>query len=138
MKALFPLILIYGLITLTACDRPACSNANPIFDEYPPSAEVYKAALAKELGKREADQLSYWIQKHEKIEGQDYLYCNVQGDDLCAILVLSAADWKKLSSVVEAGAISYRGAELTNLKYQILAEGGKTQFVFMDYENIID
>lgn len=80
----------------------------------------------------------YWLNKHEEIAGQDHLYFNVQGEDLCAQMVLTAQEWHKLQPVITAKAVSYRGVQFTDLRYEIKSEASSTQFLFMDFGSIID
>lgn len=131
-------VLMFSSICLVSCDRPRCDNANPIFEGNEPSSKKYKAELAKQLNAIDQTKLTYWLQKYEEQEGKEYLYFNIQGDDLCAILHLSMTHWDKLEKVREKKGAGRRGAKFTNLKFKVIQDSLSTQFIYTSYDSIID
>ena len=134
----FPYALFCLLILITACDRPECSNSNPIFEKFDPSTEPYKDELAKQLAIVDQSKLRYWLAEYHEKDGQEYLYCFVQGDGLCAKIMLTVKQWNKIEGIRRTKGKSYQGAGLKNLKFYILRDSGKTKFVYKDLDRIID
>ena len=78
------------------------------------------------------------LQKYDNQNGKETLYFNIQGDGLCAILHLSVNHWNKLEHIRERKGIGRRGAEFTNLKFQIYQDSSSTDFVYISYDRLID
>lgn len=131
-------LLILSLTAFVSCDRPKCENKNPIFNNTEPSSKVYKDELVNVLNGIDQSKLTYWLQKYDEQNGIETLYFNIQGDGLCAILHLSVNDWKKLENVRERKGVGRRGAEFTNLKFDIVQDSLSTNFVYKTYDRIID
>jgi hypothetical protein len=128
-------ILINGFI---ACDRPQCTNNNPVFEKNKPSSKIYKDELVKQLKIIDQTKLTFWLQKYEDIGGKESLYFNIQGDGLCAILHLTIKDWNKLENIRKRKGIGRRGAEFTNLKFKINQDSLSTDFEYISYDKLID
>ncbi len=45
--------------------------------------------------------LTYCLQKYEENNEKEFLYFNIQGDELCAILILTMNNWEKLENIKE-------------------------------------
>jgi hypothetical protein len=133
---LFNLILLLGFVS---CDRPECNNENPIFENNIPDSKIYKDELINQLNKIDQSKLTYWLQKYDDQNGKESLYFHIQGDGLCAILNLTIYnDWNKLENVRERKGIGRRGAEFTNLKFEIIKDSLSTEFVYKTFDRIID
>ena len=133
---LFNLILLLGFVS---CDRPDCNNENPIFENNIPDSKIYKDELVNQLNKIDQSKLTYWLQKYDDQNGKESLYFHIQGDGLCAILNLTIYnDWNKLENVRERKGIGRRGAEFTNLKFEIIKDSLSTEFVYKTFDRIID
>ena len=128
-------VLAFGLIS---CDRPQCNNQNPIFDSNLPESKFYKDELVKQLESIDQTKLTYWLQKYDEKEGREYLYFHIQGDGLCAQIVLTMYQWNKLEMVREKKGVSYRGAEFTELKFDVQQDSLTTDFVYKTFDRIID
>lgn len=124
-------------IAALSCDRPTCSNTNPVFDKLTPDSEEYKAELAKHLQK-DAN-VTYWIERYEEKDGQPYLHVFVQGDSLCAkgIVQINRSD-ETAAGVIKAKAGGYHGAELSNPELEIHRDASTTTFSFARQGRIID
>ncbi|MCA9767167.1 MAG: hypothetical protein KC455_12215, partial [Carnobacterium sp.] len=81
---------------------------------------------------------TYWLQKYDEKDGKEYLYFHIQGNGLCAILNLRVNNWTKLENVREKKGVSYRGAEFTNLKFEIREDSLSTEFIYKTFDKIID
>ncbi|MFS4494458.1 hypothetical protein [Maribacter sp. 2308TA10-17] len=125
-------------IWFSSCDRPECSNENLIFENNAPNSKVYKDELVKQLGGIDETKLTYWLQKYEEKSGEESLYFHIQGDSLCAILQLSMPHWTKLEEVKEKKGVGRRGAEFTNLKFDILQDSVSTKFIYRTFDRLID
>ncbi len=131
-------ILALSLICFISCDRPRCNNKNLIFETFEPNSKKYKDELVAQLNSVDSSQLAYWLQKYDNQNGKETLYFNIQGDGLCAVLHLSVNHWNKLEHIRERKGIGRRGAEFTNLKFQIYQDSSSTDFVYISYDRLID
>jgi len=133
---------IYGiagfLLCVTSCDRPECKSTNPRFNEYPPTANEYKAELIKKLQTINLKEAAYWIDKYYIRENTEYMTVFVQGDGLCAKMLLNINNGTKLEHYKKVKGVSYSGAELTGLKYRIDSANNTYSFVYEDHSRIID
>ena len=140
MKAKINLFIL--LISLTsvfiACDRPECKNTNPVFDKYSPDTREYKAELVKQLETVDNSTLTYWFKDYVESDGQELLYFNIQGEGLCAVIVLHVDDWGKLKELRQMKGDTFRGAEFKNLTFNTQQDSTNIKFLFKDYSRIID
>jgi len=126
------------LIFTVTCDRPECNNSNPIFNKFSPDTKQYKDELIKQLKLVNNEKLRYWLEQYQENGGQEYLYFFVQGDGLCAKIILNVKQWNKIEGVKKSKGVSYRGAEFKNLKFDIFQDTLKTEFIYKDLDKIID
>ena len=136
-KLVYPISVLL-LLCLISCDRPECKNENPIFEVYEPNSKKYKDELVNQLNRIDKSKLTYWLQKYDEQNGKETLYFNIQGDGLCAILHLTIKNWNKLEDVREKKGVGRRGAEFTNLKFQINQDSISTDFIYVTYDRLID
>jgi hypothetical protein len=130
--------LVLLLICLISCDRPECNNENSIFETNEPNSKIYKDELVNQLNRIDKSKLTYWLQKYDEQNGKETLYFNIQGDGLCAILHLTINNWNKLEDIRERKGVGRRGAEFTNLKFQINQDSLSTDFIYVTYDRLID
>ena len=121
-----------------ACDRPECINNNLVFDLYAPNSKIYKDELVKRLQDIDQNKLTYWLKKYETVKETEQLYFYIQGDNLCAQLVLTMNHWNKLERVKAKKGVSFRGAQFTDLEFDIYQDSSSTDFVYRTYDRIID
>lgn len=136
IKILLPLFCL--ALLLSACDRPVCKNINPVFDKYSPDSDEYKSELIKQLEVVDKTKLTYWFSQYVESAGKELLFFHIQGDGLCAMLVLNVDNWSKLEELRQKKGVSFRGAEFINLKFEIVQDSLNTEFTFLDFERIID
>jgi len=129
------LILFIGIVS---CNRPECTNENSIFENNSPESGIYKDELISQLKTMDQSKLTYWLQKYEENNEKEFLYFNIQGDELCAILVLTVNNWAKLENIKEKKGVSYRGAEFTDLKFTVIKDSVSTEFIYTSFDRIID
>jgi hypothetical protein len=131
-------ILAISIIT-ASCDRPACENTNPIFDKYSPGENEYKDELLNQLSQIEKSKLTYRVETYQKIHNSEYIGVHIQGDGLCAkIILLIKNSHKGIENILEHEGMGYMGAELKELKFSISQDSAKTEFVFQEVSNIVD
>lgn len=131
-------VLILAAFLFVNCDRPECTNTNPIFNKYAPESEEYKTELVKQLDRIDPSKLSYWFQKYSNNCGKEQLYFNIQGDGLCAILMLDIEEWGQLKELKEKEGVSFQGAEFINLTFDIIKDSSQTKFIYRNFDRIID
>ncbi|MCF6132530.1 hypothetical protein [Flavobacterium wongokense] len=131
-------IFLFSLV-VGSCDRPNCTNTNPVFDKFTPDSKEYKEELARQLKSVDPSELTYWMKDYTEQNDKKYLYVNVQGDGLCAVLFLNIRDSEKgISKLISKKGVSYHGAEFKDLKFDAVKENGETQFIFKSISWIVD
>ncbi len=131
-------ILFILFLGFVSCDRPKCSNENLLFENNKPESKIYKDELVKQIKNIDQTKLTYWLQKYEERNGKEFLYFHIQGDNLCAIIVLTMNEWRKLENVREKKGISYRGAQFTKLKFETRKDSLSTEFIYKTFDRMID
>lgn len=132
------LLPIIAMFLALACDRPDCTNTNPVFDQNTPESKEYKDELINELKRADESEITYWLKSYEEKYGREYLIFNVQGDGICAVMEINLTKWDGLEDLREKKGVSYRGAQFTGLEYEVRRTDYETQFIFSGYERIID
>jgi hypothetical protein len=136
-----PLYVALCILFFAACDRPDCTNSNPVFDQYAPDAPEYKAELARELAIADTNNLRYWVKEYveDGDDGDDsYISVFVQNEKLCAIMMLHLTQWNKLGQLKAVKGKGYSGAELAGLRYTIKKDSSSTDFIYEDVDAIVD
>ena len=131
---------IFGLLTFAvSCDRPVCKNTNPIFDKYSSDTKEYKDELVNQLSKVDKSKLTYWIDTYQDTNNQQYLNAHIQGDGLCAKIMLTVKESNKgIEGLLKTKGGGYSGAELVDLKFKIKQDSTSTEFVFEEVSGITD
>lgn len=140
MKSFQPILsaLAFVFLFASACNKPNCTNTNPVFNRFSPNDFEYKSALANLLSETNKAELTYWFSEYKNIEGSEILYFEVQGENLCATLAMEVDNWSKLADLRQKKGVSYRGAEFVNLSYDILRDSSSVRFLFKNFDDIID
>lgn len=126
-------------IIIVGCNRPKCNNTNPIFNKFLPDTKEYKDELVTELEKVDKTKLTYWMDNYQEIGNSQFIFINIQGDGLCAKIVLTIDSSKKgIELLIKNKGDGYIGAELKNLKFNIKKESMSTEFIFEEISGIID
>lgn len=137
MKPMLLTLILLGTFS-SACDRPECTNTNLIFEQNEPNSQIYKNELAQQLNVVDRNKLRYWLKKYEKQDAVEYLYFNIQGDSLCAEMMLTVNEWERLEGVQQKRGHSYIGAEFTRLEFDIQQDTLQTAFIYQNFGRIID
>lgn len=130
--------ILLSFFLIISCDRPVCESDNDIFNTYDPNTKIYKDELVKQLKLVDNDQLRYWLKSYDDNDGIESIYFYIQGDNLCAILHLTMIHWDKLERVREKKGGGRRGAEFTKLTFDIYQDSLKTEFIYKNYDSLID
>ena len=119
-------------ITICSCgsDKPECHNYNSRFERYGPKSNEYKAELARQLQLRNFQNMRYFIDKYEEIEGKPFMTVDIIGEDLCAKAYIDIKNPNKMQKFKNVKGISYSGAELIGFQYKIDTVEGKILFLF--------
>ena len=127
------------LIFIVSFDRPACNNTNVIFDKFSPETQEYKNELIKQLEKVDKTKLTYWMENYYENDKFQSINVNVQGDGLCAkIVLIIAASKKGIEGILKNKGNGYSGAELKNLKFKLKKDSSSTKFIFEEISGITD
>ena len=132
------LTITFTLVFITSCDRPVCKNTNPVFDKFSPETKEYKDELVKQLKRVDNSKLTYWLDKYQEADTQEFLYIFIQGDGLCAKGVVTVKQWNKLEGIKRTKGKGYVGAKLKNLKLDIYQDSANTELIYRDVDRIID
>ena len=140
VKAFIPFLLLVILqISTLGCDRPACKNTNPVFETHSPDTKAYKDELIRQLSKADRSKLSYWMNAYRKYGNAVYIWANVQGDGLCAQIMMTVKDSDKgIKGILQTKGRGYRGAELKDLRFDVYQDSAKTEFIFKEISGLID
>lgn len=130
------LLLLLGLSP--ACDRPRCETANAVFKDHAIESIEYKKELSQEIEEQNKEELQFWFKKYKKDEKGERIYVNVQGEALCAIMELEVFSWEGIENIRKYKGKSYVGAELIDLRYDVVKENGDVRFVYQGVEGIFD
>ena len=128
-------IVIMGL---SSCDRPTCTNQDPIFDRYSYSSQEYKQELAARIDQQGMEELNYWFDGHVQLSGIDYILVKVQNDSLCATAMMLVKDRSKLELIEPTGGSSYKGAELRGLSFDMVKGPAGVEFIYRSLDRIVD
>lgn len=127
------------LVFIVSCDKPVCKNTNIIFDKFTPETKAYKDELIKQIEKVDKTKLTYWMKSYHENDNSQSINVNIQGDSLCAVIVLKIASSKNgIEGILKNKGKSYIGAELKNLKFEIEKDSASTEFIFEEISGIID
>ncbi|TDO23275.1 hypothetical protein CLV32_2264 [Pedobacter duraquae] len=126
------------LALLTLKNESMKKHSNTVFANFSPFSFEYKQELARQLASRRGEELNYWFNRHFQMNGKDYLDVTIKGDGLQANSAIEINDWSKLEALKAASGDAYRGAELDNLKFDIVQNGSNINFVFKDLNAVIE
>jgi len=134
------ILTISGLLFLVAsCDRRECKNTNLIFDKFSPDTKEYKEELVKQLAKVHKSKLTYWMDTYQEGDSSQYIHAHIQGDGLCAKVVLIINDSEKgIEGLLKNKGMGYSGAELKDLKFNIKQDSTSTELIFQEISGIVD
>jgi len=138
-KTFINALSVFCLLTfIVSCDRAVCKNTNIIFDKYSPDTKEYKDELVKQLAKVDKSKLRYWMDTYQEHNNSKYFTAHIQGDGLCAKIYFTIVSNKGIERLLKNKGMGYRGAELTDLKFDIKQDSTSTEFLFQQAGGIVD
>ncbi|MBU0488576.1 MAG: hypothetical protein KKA07_06740 [Bacteroidetes bacterium] len=121
-----------GLALFTSCDRPECTNTNPVFDNFSPESKEYKDELVRQLKIIDKDDLRCFFDKYLEDDSLRYLQVLIQSADLCAMAVITVRNSdEQIKGIIEAKGQGYSGAEFIKLEFVALQDLLRTEFRYM-------
>ncbi len=133
MKPIGFILLI--LLALTSCNE--AKNTNKIFTAFNANSKEYKQELAKQIAAH-GDDLTYTFNKCLNIDGKSYLDITFSGSNINAKGLVLVNNWNKLENLKRTNGMGYRGAELNDLKLDIVNSDSDPIFIYKDLDMIID
>jgi len=131
------LFLISISLAVSCAESEAKQNA--VFEKSLPDSKIYKDELVKQLEKANKAKLSYYFDSYEEKDGKEYINVTIEGEDLKAHTLMLVKKWDEtLQPIKEFKGKGYGGAEIVNLKYEILQDADATEFVYVSAEEIND
>lgn len=131
-------VFISIAILLAACDKPECTNHNPVFDKYLPNDSAYRNELARLIEASDNESLVFWVIGHDSINGHEYMYADVIGKNLCAVAVFDITIGEDFENFRRVKGVSYSGAGLLAPRYRIQHTHSGAQFVLDSVGMIVD
>ena len=134
------LLLSAVFFLIFSCNnQQVCQNTNPVFNTYSPESSQYKEELLKELKKTGSSELTYWFDRYEEKDGRKYIHVNVQGDKICAVMVLAIEDSTKgIEKIIENKGVGYAGSELKDLVFSPTLTKSAIDLNFISVSTAID
>ena len=130
--------LILSILFLGSCNRPNCENTNSVFDSNSIETNTYKKELVKEMARVGKENLTYWLSNYTEQNGKEFIIVNIKGNGLCAKGLLQVNDWKNIEGIKRAKGVSYKGAELKGLTFDIITNAESIDFIYNNIERIVD
>lgn len=135
---IYPYFILLLMILISACDRPSCTNNNPIFDQFDFHASEYQAELQNQLSSRNPRDVRFWLADFREEGESAYLIVYIQADELCAKGLIKINEWHKLENIRKTKGKGYFGAELRGLSLMISGDPNNPELVYQDLSKIID
>ena len=132
------IFILFVILTVVSCDRPICSNKNPVFDKYDINSFEYKTELLKQIEKIGQKNLSYRFESYIKENEKEYIIVNIQNHSLCAKGKIMVKDWHKIEGIKRTSGQSYVGVKLKGLTFDIEKESNNIELIYKDITRIVD
>ena len=132
------IFILFVILTVVSCDRPICSNKNPVFDKYNINSFEYKTELLKQIEKIGQKNLSYRFESYIKENEKEYIIINIKNNSLCAKGKILVKDWNKIEEIKRTSGQSYVGAKLKGLTFNIENDSNKIELIYKYITRIVD
>ena len=132
------ILTIIAVCLLAACDKPQCTNTNPVMSRYNPEDKEYKTELVRLIDSIGKHNIDYWIHHYQAAGGREYMYVDLLAPGICAIAVMDITGNHDLLNFRRVQGKSYSGAGLSGLDYTIEPSDSSYNFVFKNVDYIID
>ncbi len=126
------LLILVCIICLFVCcgHKHTCNNTNAIFSQHSFDDNEYKLELMRQLGMRDPASIHYYADKYIERAHKPFMIVDVQGDSLCAKMIVDIKNENKLPDYKTARGLSYSGAEITGFQYAVDSAYGSCNFIF--------
>lgn len=123
------------LFVLASCrHKHVCHNTDPVFEQYSFDDPQYKLEVIRLLKKEDPLKLRYYIEKYIERAKKPFMIVSVQGDSLCAKIILDIKNENKLKEYKNVKGLTYNGSEILHLQYTIDSGFGSYNFIFEEGE----
>lgn len=135
--------IVNSLSLLCFCFTISCSKTetkeNPVFAAYLPETKEYKDELVKKLHLTDKTKLAYYFHSYEEKDAKEYLHITIEGENFKADASLNVRKWDdKIQPIHDFKGKGYGGAEMINLKFEIVQDSAKTEFIYLSTDELID
>lgn len=131
-------VFISIAILLASCDKPQCTNLNPVFDQHKPADREYRNELAVLVEAADKDSVLFWINHYDSAYGEEFMYADVIGRDVCAVAVFDITGNEEFENYRRVKGVSYSGAQLLAPRYRIQHTDSGAQFILDSVGMILD
>ena len=146
MSRRFLLLCTISFLLFSNCATEQCQTSNPVFLHASPDSKDYRDELARQLLLEKSENLRYWAaaywmanQNDSSALSTEFLSVKVRGQEICAELILDIKESRKgLENLLRKKLLGYRGAELKNLRFDVLPDSTGTRFIFKEVGEIVD
>lgn len=137
-KSLTKLAFVASLFLAISCNE-SVAKKNPIFEKSLPDSKTYRDELVKLLNASDKSKLTYYFNEYKEKDGKEYLHITIEGEDFEAQTLMLIKKWDKtLEAIKEYKGKGYGGSEMVNLKFEVLQDTAKTEFVYVSADELID
>jgi len=137
-KILFNLTIVSSLVFVISCWKPSCETDNKILLNSDPRSEEYHNELRNLMKNIDSEQFRFWIVSYYTEKDLDFLIIDIRGTNICAKGYLLIEGSSSLQNVIDKRAVSYKGAEISGLKYDYVVRKGTEYLMYVDHEYLID
>lgn len=137
-KYLTKLAVIACLFWAVSCTETTAKQ-NTVFEKSLPTSKAYKEELIKLINASDKSKLSYYFNEYKEKDGKEYLDITIEGDGFEAQTLMLIKEWDKTLEVIkEHKGKGYGGSEMVNLKFEVLQDTAKTEFVYVSADELVD
>lgn len=126
------------VVLVAACKRKECKNTDAAFDKLLPGTEEYRRALAQKIKTSGAQNLNYYLEDYKEVTGKRYLQVKIQGDSLCAKIMMEVKNWSGIENIKATEGKGYHGAELKGLSFDVTTDSLGTSFIYRSVDKVVD
>ena len=136
MKPYFKITTVLTLaIAIASCSG---KRDNQVFQKSDPASKEYKTELARQLQSADAAGYTYLFNKYVVIDGKEYLDIAVKGDGINATGLVLVNNWGKMAGIKATKGMGYSGAELKDLKLDVIGNNPYACLQLKSVGQIID
>ena len=135
MKNYSSLIIALFVLLITSCKSV---NNDNVFSKLNPSSVMYQKELVKLFLDNGTANFTFNFDGLVKFSGKDYMQLAITGGGVAAKTLVLINNWNKLEDIKRTKGLGYYGAELKNIRLDMININQQPVFVYRDLEKIID